>query len=161
MTSLVTGAKGFIGQALLRKLISRGENVIAVSRKPHRDEPEKLVSWRVFPKTSGGWSELLEQVSTVYHFAWSSLPESSNKDPLRDASDNILGTLQLLEAAKKRNNLRLVFASSGGTVYGILASVPANERHDTNPRCAYGVSKLAIEKYLTLYHDLWGLDCVA
>lgn len=58
-------------------------------------------------------------------------------------------------------NLRLVFASSGGTVYGVLTSVPADERDDTRPRCAYGVSKLAVEKYLTLYHDLWRLDCVS
>jgi UDP-glucose 4-epimerase len=161
MTSLITGATGFIGQTLLRELVSRGERVIAVSRRPRRDELENSVSWRLFPQSAAGWNDILEQVSTVYHFAWSSLPESSNKDPLRDASDNILGTLQLLEAAKKRSNLRLVFASSGGTVYGILASVPANEQHDTNPRCAYGVSKLAIEKYLTLWHGLWGLDGVA
>ena len=161
MTSLITGATGFVGQSLLRELVKRGERVIAVSRQPRRNELEKSVSWRLFPKSAAGWNDILEQVSTVYHFAWSSLPESSNKDPLRDASDNILGTLQLLEAAKKRSNLRLVFASSGGTVYGILASVPANEQHNTNPRCAYGVSKLAIEKYLTLYHDLWGLDCIA
>ena len=57
--------------------------------------------------------------------------------------------------------MRVVFASSGGTVYGILASTPADEYHVTRPRCAYGVSKLTAEKYLTLYHDLWGLDCVA
>jgi UDP-glucose 4-epimerase len=115
----------------------------------------------MFPKTATEWQALLEQVSAVYHLAWSSLPQSSNADPPLDASDNIVGSLQLLEAAKKATNVRVVFASSGGTVYGILASVPANELHSTHPRCAYGVSKLAIEKYLGLYHALWGLDCVA
>jgi UDP-glucose 4-epimerase len=163
MTTLVTGATGFIGQNLLRELLRRGNSVIALSRLPRRgdDGHEKLLSWRLVPKTAPEWLELLKQVSTVYHLAWSSLPQSSNADPLFDASDNILGTLQLLEAAKKIGNLRFVFASSGGTVYGILRSVPANELHGTNPRCAYGISKLAVEKYLDLHHELWGLDGVA
>ena len=137
--------------------------MIAVSRLPlpHCVGREPLVSWRTLPKTTAEWQALLEQVSKIYHLAWSSLPQSSNADPLRDASDNILGSLQLLEAAKRVTNLRFVFPSSGGTVYGILASVPATELHDTRPRCAYGISKLAVEKYLGLYHELWGLDCVA
>jgi UDP-glucose 4-epimerase len=161
MTSLITGATGFVGRNLLRELVNRGESVIAISRRPHLEQLEKSVNWCQFPENSKGWTEIIDQVSTVYHFAWSSLPQTSNDDPLKDASDNIIGTLGLLEAAKKKSNLRLVFPSSGGTVYGVLASVPVNERHDTHPRCAYGVSKLAVEKYLALYHDLWGLDCVA
>jgi UDP-glucose 4-epimerase len=161
MTCLITGATGFIGQSLLHELVNRGESVIAVSRLPYLGEPHNLVSWHLYPKDTAGWNELLEQVSTTYHFAWSSLPQTSNENPICDASDNILGTLQLLEAAKKKPNLRFVFASSGGTVYGTLESVPANEQHATRPRCAYGVSKLAVEKYLTLYHDIWGLECIA
>jgi UDP-glucose 4-epimerase len=163
MASLLTGATGFIGRNLLRELVSRGDRVIAISRVPanHCDESEQLVSWRRLPETVAEWHGLLEQVSTIYHLAWSSLPQSSNADPLLDASDNIIGTLTLLEAAKKAPNVRVVFSSSGGTVYGILASVPAKEFHGTQPRCAYGISKLAIEKYLGLYRELWGLDCVA
>jgi UDP-glucose 4-epimerase len=161
MTSLITGATGFIGQRLLRALVNRGESVVALSRSPHLDAREELVNWRMLPKSAAEWHEILEQVSTVYHFAWSSLPQTSNEDPLHDASENILGSLRLLEAAKKRRGLRLIFASSGGTVYGALASVPAKEQHATQPRCAYGISKLAVEKYLSLYHEVWGLDCVA
>jgi UDP-glucose 4-epimerase len=92
--------------------------------------------------------------------AWSSLPQTSNEDPVQDASDNIVGTLGLLEAAKRKGNVRIVFSSSGGTVYGALKSVPANEQHETRPLCAYGVSKLTVEKYLALYHDLWALDSI-
>ena len=160
MTSLVTGAEGFIGRHLLRQLVARGERVIALSRRPHSTESEESITWRLFPENSLAWDEQLEQVSTIYHLAWSSLPQQSNEDPLRDASENILGTLQLLKSAKKRN-VRIVFSSSGGTVYGTVASIPANEQHDTRPRCAYGVSKLAIEKYLAFYHDIWGMDCTA
>jgi UDP-glucose 4-epimerase len=161
MTSLITGATGFIGKSLLYELVSRGERVIAVSRRPQLGEPNKLASWRLFPTDSAGWSEILETVSTVYHLAWSSLPRTSNEDPISDAKENILSTLSLLEAVRRKNTCRLVFASSGGTVYGVLQSVPASEKHRTHPRCAYGVSKLTIEKYLALYHDLWGLDCIA
>jgi UDP-glucose 4-epimerase len=119
------------------------------------------VTWRELPTDVAGWSDLLKTVTTVYHFAWSSLPKTSNEDPIGDAKDNILGTLGLLEAARKNGHVRIVFASSGGTVYGVLQSIPANELHSTRPRCAYGVTKLAVEKYLALYHDLWGLDCIA
>ncbi len=161
MTSLITGATGFIGRNLLRALARRGEEIIAVSRRPQNDEADKLVSWMEMPKDISAWAAAIEQVSTIYHFAWSSLPQQSNEDPVGDASDNIVGTLRLLEAAKQKKDLRFVFPSSGGTVYGILTSVPANERHDTRPRCAYGVSKLTVEKYLTLYRDLWQLDYAA
>jgi UDP-glucose 4-epimerase len=145
----------------LRELVSRGESVIAVSRTPPHGARQQLVNWRMAPNNLDGWGQLLEQVSTVYHLAWSSLPQSSNDNPLRDVSDNVLGTLRLLEAAKRCCLPRLVFASSGGTVYGALSSVPANEQHTTNPRCAYGISKLAMEKYLALYQELWSLNCVA
>jgi UDP-glucose 4-epimerase len=161
MASLVTGATGFIGQNLIRELVSRGESVISVSRHLNIDDSGKLVSWRRYPDNPNGWNELLQQVSTIYHFAWSSLPQTSNEDPLHDASDNIVGTLGLLEAAKKRDGIRIVFASSGGTIYGLLAATPVNEQHQTQPRCAYGVSKLAVEKYLYFYREIWGLDCVA
>lgn len=161
MASLITGAGGFIGRALLRTLVERGEFVIALSRKPDPSRLETLVSWRPMPNSVTEWAELLRGVSTVYHLAWSTLPQTSNEDPPTDASDNIVKTLELLQAAKRQDNLRLVFASSGGTVYGALSSVPANEQHSTNPRCAYGVSKLAIEKYLAMYHDLWGLNGIS
>lgn len=135
--------------------------MIAVSRQPHLNKRANFVSWRQFPESPSGWNEMIQEVSTVYHLAWSTLPQTSNDNPACDALDNILGTLGLLEAAKRKSDLRVVFASSGGTVYGILATVPVKEQNDTRPRCAYGVSKLAVEKYLTLYHDIWGLDCVA
>lgn len=161
MTCLISGATGFIGKSLLRELANRGESVIALSRRPPVGEINKSVSWRLFPTDTAGWSEMLQTVSTVYHFAWSTLPKTSNEDPIRDAEVNILVTLNLLEAARRQKKIRLVFASSGGTVYGILKSIPADEQHRTRPRCAYGVTKLAIENYLALYHDLWGLDCIA
>jgi UDP-glucose 4-epimerase len=162
MCLVITGATGFIAQNLLRALAERRERAIAVSRTPGlRIQENNLVSWRAHPQTEKEWNKILDEASIVYHCAWSSLPQSSNQDLITDASENILGTLRLLKAAKGRKDLRIVFPSSGGTVYGILNSVPVSEKHSTNPRCAYGVSKLAIEKYLALHRELWGLDTVA
>jgi UDP-glucose 4-epimerase len=158
MTSIVTGATGFIGNNLVRALAKRGERLIALSRQPILSYRNELVTWRSYPETVAAWDDILEEGSTVYHLAWSSLPQTSNENPIKDASDNILGSLHLLDAAKRKGKVRVVFASSGGTVYGPLKSVPASEQHDTRPLCAYGVSKLTIEKYLAFYHDLWGLD---
>jgi UDP-glucose 4-epimerase len=158
MTSIVTGATGFIGNNLVRALARRGERLIALSRQPILSDRNELVTWRSYPETVAAWDEILEEGSTVYHLAWSSLPQTSNENPIKDASDNILGSLHLLDAAKRKGKVRVVFASSGGTVYGLLKSVPASEQHDTRPLCAYGVSKLTIEKYLAFYRDLWGLD---
>jgi UDP-glucose 4-epimerase len=108
-----------------------------------------------------GFPALLDGVTTIYHLAWSSLPATSNDDPIADASENIVGTLRLLQAAQGRPGIRFVFASSGGTIYGKLETAVASESHPTRPICAYGVSKLAIENYLSLYSSVWGLDAVS
>ena len=150
-----------MGRALAKKLVTCGENVVGLSREPNAPGLDKAIKWRKFPSDQAGWNDILDGASTVYHFAWSTLPEASNKNPLADASENILSALMLLEAAKREPTVRIVFASSGGTVYGVLKSVPADERHATRPRCAYGVSKLAVENYLTLYRDIWGVDCIS
>jgi len=161
MTSVITGASGFIGRALSSELVRRGDDVVGVTRAPSLPGLDKAIKWKKYPRDISGWSEVLGGASTVYHLAWSTLPEMSNKDPLADASENIGPALMLFEAVRRQPGIRVVFASSGGTVYGTLTSVSANERHVTRPHCAYGVSKLAVEHYLTLYRDMWGVDGIS
>ena len=67
-------------------------------------------------------------------------------------------SLQLLDVLRKNTRTRLVFISSGGTVYGNVEKLPITEEALTNPICSYGIGKLMIEKYLHLYHSLYGLD---
>ena len=124
MTSLVTAA-GFLGRNLMAALVQSDERVVAFGRADRRPSPSPGVTWvNADLNTFDHWETLLEDVSTVYHLAWSSLPHSANADPLRDASTNILTTLRLLEGLRSRPGVRFVFPSSGGTVYGRRDLVP-------------------------------------
>jgi UDP-glucose 4-epimerase len=162
MTLLVTGAAGFLGRNLVAALIQSGERVVAFGRADRRPSPSPGVTWvNADLNMFDHWETLLEDVSTVYHLAWSSLPHSANADPSRDASTNILTTLRLLEGLRSRPGVRFVFPSSGGTVYGRLDVVPVSEEHPTKPLTAYGISKLTVENYLNFFGDAHGLDPVS
>jgi UDP-glucose 4-epimerase len=103
----------------------------------------------------------LDGCHTVFHLLATTDPKTSNDDPVHDLESNLTATVRLLELARNSSVKKIVFASSGGTVYGIPSTVPIPEHHETRPICSYGIHKLAIEHYLALYHRLHGLDyCV-
>ncbi len=108
----------------------------------------------------GAMRQALAGVEVVFHLAWSGVHVSSNQD-LRDHVDvNLLPSLALFEVCIEAGVRRVVFVSSGGTVYGKAASLPIGEEHATHPINAYGVTKLAVEHYLSLYGYLQGLEHV-
>jgi UDP-glucose 4-epimerase len=108
------------------------------------------------------WSDLLAGADVVYHLAWSTIPSEANRAPANDARVNIAGSLGLIQAIQNDGcACRVVFASSGGTVYGILSMIPATEDHPLRPISAYGVSKLAVESYLTVIRDETGLSAIS
>jgi UDP-glucose 4-epimerase len=102
----------------------------------------------------------LNGVDVVFHLIGATLPATSNADPTFDVQSNVIGTLGLLEECVSVGVSRLVFTSSGGTVYGIQQSNPIKESRPTNPICSYGITKLTVEKYLGLFHHLYGLEYV-
>jgi UDP-glucose 4-epimerase len=102
----------------------------------------------------------LEDCDIIFHLISTTLPKSSNDNPVYDVESNVVGTIRMLTLALKQGVRKVIFTSSGGTVYGIPESDFINERHPTNPICSYGISKLAIEKYLHLFHELHGLAYV-
>jgi len=102
--------------------------------------------------------ECLVGVDVVFHLASSTQPKSSNDDMLFDVQTNLLPSINLAEACARTRRARLVFVSSGGTVYGRPQSIPIPETHSTDPLCSYGIVKVAIEKYLHLYRELLELD---
>jgi UDP-glucose 4-epimerase len=97
-------------------------------------------------------------VDVVFHLISSTLPATSNQDMEFDLTSNVLPTLQLLQMAQNSGVQKLIFISSGGAVYGIAKRLPVAEDDSTNPISAYGIHKLAIEKYLDLFHTHWKIN---
>ncbi len=160
----IIGASGFIGSHLVDALLVRGYEVRAVSRTLPgllSKSSLKSSSLSLFPLDIQDYDSLKLAVSgsdILFHLASSTLPSSSNLDPRSDVSVNLLGTLNLLDICVSQDINRLVVISSGGTVYGVPRFVPITEDHPTNPICSYGITKLAIEKYVSLYNKLYGLN---
>jgi len=159
---LVIGGCGFLGRHLVRSLMARGDDVAVVDREAYRPEENwPAPKCRVFDlsvATAHQFDEILGGAEVVHHYAWSTIPQTANADPLGDLRTNLGATVQLLEAIKRRGGGRIIFPSSGGTVYGRLQTVPVPETHPLNPITAYGVSKASAEMYLSMYRDLYGVD---
>jgi UDP-glucose 4-epimerase len=98
---------------------------------------------------------------TVFHLAAQIDVRRSVIDPVEDASINVLGTVNVLTAAREAGAERVVFASSGGAVYGDGASIPAMEKHKRRPASPYGISKLIVEEYFQFFAEAYGIDFVA
>jgi len=161
--ALVLGGGGFLGSHLADALLLEGQSVRiferpGIPRYRNFTESEKI-EWQEGDFNSQADIEVAVQgCSVVYHLISTTLPKSSNDNPIYDIESNVIGTVRLLEAARRAEVKKIVFISSGGTVYGIPKSVPITEEHSTDPTSSYGITKLAIEKYMSLYHELYGLD---
>jgi UDP-glucose 4-epimerase len=100
----------------------------------------------------------LEGVDTVFHLISTTLPKTSNDDPVYDVQSNVIESIFLLEQCVAKKIRKIVFISSGGAIYGTPDVLPIREDSPTNPECSYGVTKLTIEKYLALFNHLYGLN---
>jgi UDP-glucose 4-epimerase len=162
-TILVTGGNGFIGSHLVDRLAGQASVIVFDRRERRYDPPPPGV--RV---VTGSLSDrdlvrnVLTEfgVETVYHLAWSSIHETATRHPVADIEANLLPTVQLLDACREAGVRRVVYVSSGGTVYGTPCAGTIAEDHPTQPINAYGVTKLTVEKYLGAYHHLYGLEYV-
>jgi UDP-glucose 4-epimerase len=161
----VLGGTGFIGLAVLERLLRDGHEIRVLTRTgrpPTRGlEVHGRLDWTTGDFTDAqALGQVLRGVDQVIHLVSSTGPKSSNDDPAHDVSSNLLGTLQLLEAMKAEQVRRIVFVSSGGTVYGSPQYLPVDECHPTDPQVSYGVTKLAIEKFLLMYRQLHRIEPV-
>jgi UDP-glucose 4-epimerase len=95
----------------------------------------------------------------IHHYAWGSIPASANANPRGDLLTNVTATIDLLDALRRRKSGRLLFASSGGTVYGKTQDHPVPEDHTLAPITAYGAGKVTTEVYLNFYRMTYGVDC--
>ena len=163
MKRLVVGGNGFIGTHLVDRLLDDGYplKVYNRGRNRFRENPEGVEYVEGELGNHGLIREAVEGIEVVYHFVSTTLPKTSNDDPSYDVRSNLVDTIQLLEACVEAGVRKVIFASSGGTVYGPPKELPIPEDHPTHPISSYGITKLAIEKYLGLFRHLHGLDYVA
>lgn len=159
MRVLAVGGNGFIGWHLVAALRARGHDVIVAGRRPQPIRPlmdgVPYVSADIGDKDR--LTRLLEGVDAVAHLASATVPATGDKDPASDITRNLLGTLSLVEAMGIAGVQRLLFLSSGGTVYGPPQAIPVDESHPLVPTCSYGIVKLAIERYLDVFAATRGL----
>ncbi|MES2499599.1 MAG: NAD-dependent epimerase/dehydratase family protein [Pseudomonadota bacterium] len=162
MKIAIFGGGGFIGSSIADRLLKDGHE-LRIFERP-RVEPYRLFSEneRVEWLTGDMMSvydviTAIDGVDVVLHLVSTTLPKSSNDDPVYDVKSNLVATLQLLDAMVTKHVSKIVFISSGGTVYGNPTYLPLDENHPTEPRVSYGITKLAIEKYLLMYQSLYGI----
>lgn len=162
MKAFIIGGNGFIGAHLVDALLESNHEVRVFDRYPSRyREPLPNVTYISGDFANHGEVDAAVQgVDCIFHLAYTTVPQTSNDDPVYDVRSNVIDTLQFLQSRREHKLKKFVFISSGGTVYGIPQRVPVSEDHPTEPICSYGITKLTIEKYLNLYHRIHGLDYV-
>jgi UDP-glucose 4-epimerase len=161
-TICVTGGAGFIGSHVADALVAAGNRVLIVDdlssgRKENVPKDSELHVLDVRSEEAG---QLLvdRKIEILVHHAAQMDVRCSVADPVFDANVNILGLLNLLEAARGGSLRQVIFASTGGAIYGEQNAYPADEEHPARPISPYGVAKLASERYLYFYHCEYGLD---
>ncbi len=159
----VTGGTGFIGSHLVDLLLQNGHSVcVLTSSSSVHPNIQAIQSKIKIIQGDFGNKELLIQVlkdmDYIFHAAWTTVPKTSSENPSYDAQSNIIGSIQLLEAAVIAGIKRVIFISTGGAIYGIPRYNPIDEKHPVQPISAYGISKMAFERYLHFYFKNKGLD---
>jgi UDP-glucose 4-epimerase len=162
---LVTGGAGFIGSHVCDEFVRGGHEVIALDnlssgKKENLDPKVRLAQLDI---RSPEAAELIraEKPQVICHLAAQMDVRRSVEDPRFDAEANILGFLNLLEAARQSDVKKVIFSSTGGAIYGEQDVFPAPESHPTRPVSPYGVSKASGELYLGYYKAQYGLNYIA
>ena len=162
MKILVTGGAGFIASQIADAFIADGHKVFILDNLSTGFETN-INPKAVFIKADIGDKSLSslfekEKFDVVNHHAAQMDVRRSVADPAFDATTNILGTINLLQNCVRTGVKKIMFASTGGAVYGEQNYFPADEKHPTAPLSPYGISKLAVEKYLFFYHAQYNLN---
>ncbi|MCX7877906.1 MAG: NAD-dependent epimerase/dehydratase family protein [Ignavibacteria bacterium] len=160
---IIYGGAGFIGSYIAEVLL---KNNISVTIFDKKNCSKKNIN-HIFDNITfveGDFNNKIDIYESsqghdyVVHLVSSTLPADSNLNPSYDIESNLLSSLNLFDCCVKHKIKKIIFISSGGTVYGNSVKIPIKETHPTNPLTSYGIIKLTIEKYLGLYNHLYGLD---
>ena len=157
--ALLLGGSGFLGRAMIDAVFTDQAVVVADLKPPVVSRREGLTYIPADFTRTDDFSALLNGVSVVAHLVSTVAPAEGTAGLAKEISDNLLPTVRLLDCmAAAPSKPSLLYISSGGTVYGECGGAARAEPGDTLPICAYGAHKLAIEKYIHLYHVHHGLD---
>jgi UDP-glucose 4-epimerase len=165
MMIVIFGGGGFIGSTIADRLLLDGHELRIFERPrvvPYRKfKKNERVEWVMGDLSSAqDVNHAIKGVDAVLHLVSTTLPKNSNDDPIYDIQSNGVATLQMLNAMVDQNVRKIIFISSGGTVYGNPVYLPIDEKHPTNPLVSYGIIKLTIEKYLQMYERMYGIKTI-
>ena len=165
MKSLILGAAGFLGVNLVKKLCESDQELVLFDKDISNlqkvltnKEKENCEIIQGDFTADVDYFELTKNIDKVYHLISTTIPNNSNNHIAQGIIDNVVISALLLDACVKNKVKKIIFLSSGGTVYGVEKNSPFSEETATNPISAYGLQKITIEKLLYLYHYMHGLD---
>ena len=175
MRILVTGAAGFIGSTLVDRLLADGHEVIGVDdlstgrlanlelARDVNDSRPGAFSFTTLDVRDPSLADVISAAApdAICHLAAQIDVRVSVQDPMRDASANVLGTINVLEAARRAGVKKVVFTSSGGSIYGTPHSLPVAESAPVAPESPYAAGKAASELYLKAFSAMYGLETVS
>lgn len=159
---LILGGFGFIGLNIVEALLKTNDyNIVVFGRKRVVNELPDCV--KIYYGDFNNKEDLnavfgSHQIDIVLHLISTTVPATSNENIEYDIGSNLIGTIQLLDIMVRYDVSKIIFLSSGGTVYGEISEDAASEDHATYPISSHGIVKLTIEKYLNLYHRLHGIN---
>lgn len=164
MKILVTGGAGFIGSQITDKYILLGHQVtivdnLSTGKKEYINPKAEFIEMDIQDK---GIEDIFKThtFDILNHHAAQIDLRKSVDDPKFDVSVNVIGSINLLENAVRYSVKKVIFASTGGAIYGEHEYFPADEKHPTKPFAPYGINKLSIEKYLFYYNQVYALDYI-
>lgn len=164
MNIILLGASGFIGTNLIIELSKDDNKLILVDKnEQYFSHIKKMNLKNIIYKIdnldiNSNYDELLKDCDVVYHLVSTTIPTTANQKIPEELTANVIMTAKMLESCVKNDVKKVIFISSGGTVYGKEGKCPLDENTLTNPISSYGVQKITIEKLLLLYNYMYKLD---
>ena len=160
---IIYGGGGFIGSHISEELLNDGYEVSVFDKLYFDKRNISAFRNRVNVIEGDFYNEKdikksLKDQDIVFHLVSSTLPENSNLNPAYDVETNLIATIKMLDRCREYKVSKVIFISSGGTVYGIPEKIPTPETFCGKPICSYGIVKKTIEDYLFMYNRLYGLD---
>jgi UDP-glucose 4-epimerase len=160
---IIYGGGGFIGSHLCDKLLDEGYSVTIFDKLNFNKQnlTHNLSRIKIIEGDFNNEIDIrnsLKNIDVVFHLVSSTLPANSNDNPVYDVETNLISSLHLFDECVINNIKKIIFISSGGTIYGIPEILPVKETHSLHPICSYGIIKKTIEDYLFMFNKIYGLE---